>query len=251
MEMIKMQNKWAMAIKPVVDVRAEPKFRSERVHQIVFGEIVELLEEQIDNEYLYICDKRVDYRGYVNRNTLHILSEDEHSQLNKLPVLKVSVPFCKTVGGLSFLLPVGSRLYKQSENEYILPNGTVYSLSDSLLNIHSNIIDLALDFLGVPYLWGGISSYGFDCSGFVNRLYDLTGKDLPRDAGDQEEYLESVEFPEPGDLLFMKGHVMIYIGEGKIIHANGHDMCVSITDIVKDEYGKYLKNQIRKIGRVK
>ncbi|MGB4756140.1 MAG: SH3 domain-containing protein, partial [Fervidobacterium sp.] len=66
-----MQNKWAMAIKPVTDVRAEPKFRSERVHQIVFGEIVELLEEQIDNEYLYICDKRVDYRGYVNRNTLH------------------------------------------------------------------------------------------------------------------------------------------------------------------------------------
>jgi len=103
------RDRLAMAIKPVVDVRAEPKFKSERVHQIVFGEIVELLEEQIDNEYLYICDKRVDYRGYVNRNTLHILSEDEHSQLNKLPVLKVSVPFVKplVVYPFFFLLEVG------------------------------------------------------------------------------------------------------------------------------------------------
>jgi len=244
------RDRLAMAIKPVVDVRAEPKFKSERVHQIVFGEIVELLEEQIDNEYLYICDKRLDYRGYVNRNTLHILSEDEHSQISKLPFLKVSVPFCRTIGGLSFILPVGSILYEQSENEYIMPNGTVYSLVDSPLSAHDNIIDLALDFLGVPYLWGGTSSYGFDCSGFVNRIYDLIGKWLPRDAGDQEEYLESVEFPEPGDLLFMKGHVMMYLGERKIVHANGHDMCVSITDLNKDDYGKYLKSQIRKIGRL-
>jgi len=244
-------NELAMAIKPVVDVRAEPKFRSERMHQVVFGEIVEILEQRIDSEYLYVRDTRLDYQGYVNKNTLHILSEDEYSQMNKLRILKVSVPFCRTAGDLSFILPVGSRLYELSENKYLLPNGTVYSLVDSPISTHDNVTDLALDFLGVPYLWGGTSSYGFDCSGFVNRLYDLVGKKLPRDAGEQERHLESVEFPEPGDLLFMEGHVMMYLGEGRIVHANGHEMCVSITTLDKDEYGKYLKTQIRRIGRVR
>ncbi|WP_448374660.1 C40 family peptidase [Fervidobacterium sp.] len=239
---------FAFVLSPVSDVRSEPKFRSERIHQLVFGEIVEVIEHSEESDYIRIRDVRINYCGYVNKYTVHFLTNDEYEALSKLNMLKVSVPFCKSYGEIQFILPFGSRLYFDKESDFFLPNGKHYSLVDNPVSDLKDVVDLAQQFLGVPYLWGGTSSYGFDCSGFVNRLYDVAkGIDIPRDAGDQESELKATDEIEPGNLLYMEGHVMMYIGENKIIHANGHDMCVSITDLAYDEYGKYLKTKIRKI----
>ncbi|MEN3043505.1 MAG: C40 family peptidase [Fervidobacterium sp.] len=233
---------------PVVDMRAEPKFRSERIHQMVFGESVEIKGE-IENEYIYACDLRLNYCGYLNKNCVWTLSKNEYEEFIKLDIIKVKKPFCKTDGWITYMLPIGSRIYTDTRVCY-LPNGKIFQLVDDPSLELNDIVNLSVNFIGVPYLWGGTSSYGFDCSGFVNRLYDALNINIPRDAHQQEESLECVRQPEPGDLLFMEGHVMLYIGDNKVIHANGHDMCVSITDLDKEDYGRYLKNKIRKVCTV-
>ncbi|MGQ9855244.1 MAG: C40 family peptidase [Fervidobacterium sp.] len=244
-----MKKSYAAVINPVTDLRAEPKFRSERVHQLVFGEVVEVLTQE-ENDYLYVRDIRLDYKGFINRNTLYFLTDYEYEELSKCEQTKILVPFCRTSGAISYMLPLGSRLYRDGDT-FLLPGGKSYSLLDAPTVKAKDVVELSLQFLGIPYLWGGTSSYGFDCSGFVNRLYDVLGVNIPRDANQQEEFLDRVEQPKSGDLLFMKGHVMLYMGDNKIIHANGHYMCVSITDLEKEEYGRYLKSQVRKIGTIK
>lgn len=250
----------AIIVVPVTDVRAERRFRSEGIHQLVFGEIVEVLEdiqllEKFD--YILIRDVRLDYKGYVNKNTLYFMTEKEYEQIKNFRIIKLSVPFCRISGSVSFLLPFGSRLYTENGKDFFLPNGFVYNVVDEPNESFNSVVELALQMIGIPYLWGGTSSYGFDCSGFVNRLYDVAlNIDMPRDAGDQENRypqiatVDEYEKLMPGDLLYMEGHVMMYIGDGKIVHANGHNMCVSITDLNDNDYGRYLKSQIRKVCRV-
>ncbi|MEJ5258375.1 MAG: SH3 domain-containing C40 family peptidase [Fervidobacterium sp.] len=243
-----MEKLYGVVINPVTDVRSEPKFKSERVHQLVFGEFVEILKEE--NDYVYASDIRLNYRGFINKHTLYLLTLEEYRELSRFEQVKISAPFCRTSGVISYMLPFGSRLYRDGDT-FLLPDGRSYSLLDAPTVETKDVVEISLQFLGIPYLWGGTSSYGFDCSGFVNRLYDVLGIDIPRDANQQEEYLESAESPKSGDLLFMKGHVMLYMSENKVIHANGHHMCVSITDLEKEEYGRYLKSQVRKVGTIK
>lgn len=88
----------------------------------------------------------------------------------------------------------------------------------------NEIVQLAQSFLGVRYVWGGISPEGFDCSGFVRYIYSRYGVDLPRTSRDMYDNSGSaVSDPKPGDLVFFsKGnvsHVGIYLGDGRFISA--------------------------------
>ncbi len=99
------------------------------------------------------------------------------------------------------------------------------------LNIKQTI-ELARRFLGLPYLWGGTSSLGFDCSGFVQMLYRQRGIHIPRDAGPQSRWEGFQPVPrnklKPGDLVFFGKspdkvtHTGMYIGRGQFIHATTH-----------------------------
>jgi cell wall-associated NlpC family hydrolase len=97
-------------------------------------------------------------------------------------------------------------------------------------------IDLAKRFLGLPYLWGGTSSFGFDCSGFTQMLLRARGVNMPRDADQQAAWTSLISVDrkdlQPGDLLFFGSspravtHTAMYIGDGQFIQAttNGHPM---------------------------
>ena len=95
----------------------------------------------------------------------------------------------------------------------------------------NNLIDIATEFLDIPYLWGGKSRFGFDCSGFVQTVFFTFGIELPRDSYQQMDYKGLVEIKysdaQVGDLLFFLdnknvNHVAISIGNEEIIHSSGY-----------------------------
>ena len=88
------------------------------------------------------------------------------------------------------------------------------------------LLERAQSRLGWPYLMGGMTREGIDCSGFVHLLYREMGRVIPRNARDQWRCCKPVEAPRPGDLVFMEinqriDHVMLYIGEGQVVEATG------------------------------
>ena len=94
---------------------------------------------------------------------------------------------------------------------------------------------MALRFLGAPYLWGGRESLGLDCSGLVQQALFACGLACPRDTDQQEELgtaIDAADFGR-GDLVFWKGHVAIGLGEGRIIHANGHHMATAVEPLAE------------------
>ena len=114
----------------------------------------------------------------------------------------------------------------------------------------NELISYAKSFLGVPYLWGGKSSLGFDCSGFVQTIFKMCGVNMPRDASQQILKRDLIEIDykdiQNGDLLFFSekkhvNHVAIYIGNNEIIHSSG---CVKIENL-KDN--KKLNQKLCKI----
>ncbi|MCA1053857.1 C40 family peptidase [Rossellomorea aquimaris] len=114
----------------------------------------------------------------------------------------------------------------------------------------SDIVKSGEAFLALPYLWGGMSSYGFDCSGFSYSMCKANGYVIPRDAGDQAKEGEEVLLTDlkPGDLLFFayeegKGsihHVAIYYGDGKMIHSPNTGKSIEVITIQGTYYEKEL-----------
>ena len=106
---------------------------------------------------------------------------------------------------------------------------------------YSQVVSIALQYLGIPYVWGGASpSTGFDCSGFVQYVYAQAGVYLPHHAASQFAYGVAVSRDqlEPGDLVFFDGlgHVGIYIGEGQFVHAPHTGDVVKISSLYEDWY---------------
>lgn len=115
-----------------------------------------------------------------------------------------------------------------SQKESSISSGSSYSGGSG-----SSVVDYATQFVGNPYVWGGTSlTNGADCSGFVQSVYNNFGVSLPRTSYEQQNAGREVSYSEaqPGDLICYGGHVAIYMGNGKIVHASNSRDGIKVSD---------------------
>lgn len=217
----------------VADIRVEPRFRSERDSQLVYGEEVRILSESEDYAYIEGPDR---LKGYVLKT---LLSEG--------PPRKYKIR--RNFRAKRMIFPFGSYVCDDDVSEHDIPDDLIVKLDTKF-----RTASLSHEFLGVPYLWGGTSDLGYDCSGFTQRLFRFNNTEIPRNADwqrDNSVTVSSFDDATEGDLVFFEGHVALYLGNRLIIHANLHDGGVSYTDLSDGkEYSKMLMKIFEKIGRI-
>jgi gamma-D-glutamyl-L-lysine dipeptidyl-peptidase len=207
-----------------IPLRKEANSRSEMVSTILFGETYNILHQ--DKEWTHITTLNDMYQGFISTNQISLLQ----TPLNDI-VVATGYPFTilNTDAGI-VMAPFGAQLPDTTNDECSI-NGTTYAiLSKQEPQSLESVSNLARQFLNVPYLWGGKTAFGIDCSGLVQVVYKAVGVQLPRDAYQQAEMGGDVSFleeVEPGDLAFFDNeegritHVGLMLSAHQIIHASG------------------------------
>lgn len=216
-----------------IPVRTEPRESSELCTQILFGETYEVLEQQ--GRWLRVS---IDYDGYEGWIDAKLDRNDDEQEVMKWARAKkwiVPWPSVKAVckgEPHSTLLPAGSEIWINGNElaSFHVGKDEFHVDCDYLLSATPGIEAVAMSLFGAPYLWGGRSFYGMDCSGFTQLVYKIVGKKLPRDASQQialGRELSPDEEPQLGDLAFFNSpsgnitHVGLCLGDKRIIHASG------------------------------
>jgi hypothetical protein len=245
---------------PIIPIRKEPDHRSEQTSQLLFGEKA-LVQNQRDN-WIEIVTLFDSYTGWIEFRSVEELKDINGDQ----NVAVVSELF-------SIIRRNETRIYIPAGSEIPVPDSTLsFNLAgnnytvDKILPVpvsysRKGIVETSLQFMNAPYLWGGRTLFGIDCSGFVQTVFKIHGITLPRDTKDQVKAgseIESLQDILPGDLIFFDNkegiitHVGISIGENQVVHAS---LCVKIdrldqNGIFNREKGEYT-HRLRIIKRIK
>ena len=214
----------------IIPLRFEPNDRSEIVSQVLFGEHFEILEQL--KQWSRIKMQYDHYEGWVDSKQFQIISESSYNQLSTEAII-LNADLIEYITGRSNLLmpiPLGSSLSFINHNEINTSGFDFEGTKTSGEKNKENLISTAFMYLNAPYLWGGKTPFGIDCSGFTQMVYKLNGYKLLRDASQQStqgEPLSFIEESEPGDLAFFDNeegniiHVGIIMDDNYIIHASG------------------------------
>ena len=236
----------------VVPVRSEPADTSEIVSQLLFGELFQIAETR--NSWSKIIMAYDNYEGWVDKKQCCLLTEDDFQKLHnntKTVVTDTLAIISDKTLGLSYPVVIGSSLPGLNEKKLPIAGHEYFFDGNyaefSVMPDAGLITGYALKFLNAPYLWGGRSPFGIDCSGFTQVVMKLCGIALLRDAAQQALQGSAVDFVEealPGDLAFFENaenrfiHTGIILSGQKIIHASGR---VRIDDIDHEGiFNKYL-----------
>jgi len=217
----------------VIPVRKDPNDRSEMVTQLLFGERVEVIDKQDNWRKVKLAFDG--YTGWVDKKQLVELELSEYSRLEAMPP-SLSMDIVQLVVLNSHqVVPVvlGSSLTGFNQKKFNF-GGTEFlyegNVSTFIKPDASLLLEHAYMYLNSPYLWGGRSPFGIDCSGFTQMAYKLCGISIKRDASQQAEngtLINLVEEANPGDLAFFDNaegkitHVGFVLPNKMILHASG------------------------------
>jgi hypothetical protein len=217
----------------IVPVRKEPSDKSELVSQLLFGETVEVMDMQ--DSWRKVRMLFDNYTGWIDKKQIINITDDE---LLKIKTSKTFISsdlvqlaiwdknqICPVVLG-SFLPAYQDHKFFIGETEYVFEGNVIENgIPDS-----SRLLEHAYMYMNSPYLWGGRSPFGIDCSGFTQMVYKLCGFSLNRDSFKQAEQgitINLLEESKAGDLAFFDNaegkitHVGIILPGSQIIHASG------------------------------
>lgn len=224
---------------PVVDLRSEPRMDSGPQTQMIFGDSVRVFEEM--DGWSWVQAERDGYTGYVSAAALERPAGDATHM--------VVVPRTFVYPGADLRLPHTKALSLGSRTRIVgaaETRGTKYAVLESgetLIASHlapigehaADYVAVAETLLHTPYLWGGTSGFGIDCSGLVQLSMWVAGRRVLRDSDMQQASLGEIVEPDAaysnlkrGDLVFWKGHVAICASPDMLIHASGHTMTVTL-----------------------
>jgi len=233
------------------------------VSQLLFGESVEIIES--NDKWHNIKNKYDDYTGWVDKKQVVLISNDEFQKINSSKTY-ISADLIQIIlWNQNQICPIvmGSTLPLYQDRNFHF-NNTEYSFEGNVIDFEmkrpEKLLDHAYMFLNAPYLWGGRTTMGIDCSGFTQMVFKLCGIKLKRDSAQQAEQgetINSIEDSKPGDLAFFDSeerkikHVGIILAGNHIIHASGKVKIERIDQkgILSEEAGTYSHN-LRVIKRV-
>ena len=222
---------------PVADLHAAPSRDAGIDTQFLLGETVRVFD--VAKGWAWVQGERDSYVGYMPGSSLsfeldprpthrvtalrsYVFPEPE---LKKPPLASLSMGSLVTVAGEEM---------RRNTRYAILPNGTAVPAVHvaPLAETDADFVAVAERFLHAPYLWGGTSGFGVDCSGLVQLAMSMAGQTVLRDTDMQERELGTrlagIEGLQRGDLVFWKGHVGIMLDGQRLLHANAHHMMTAI-----------------------
>lgn len=225
------QMEYAVVSVPAAPMRRKPNHRSEMVNQLLFGESVKILKPK-GELWFKVRSLHDGYEGWMTKSLL--LPVVENIANNICPFATTDMLSAISIGDQQINIPIGSSLPFFEKGNGKLANldysfAGHYFKRDEQEPSAELVMQLTEKWLNAPYLWGGRTLLGVDCSGFVQVIFKLMGIDLPRDASQQAKQGKKVKkFANalPGDLAFFNNkedivHVGILLGDGKVIHASG------------------------------
>lgn len=217
----------------VVPVRREPSDKAEMSTQLLFGDVMEVSGQE--GSWLNIKILFDGYEGWVETKQIREIDEDEFQRLSASNVFVNSKLYGDSVlqNGQTIMLPSGCSFYNLNNQlmviggqEYLI-DGTVYPFE---FKGYDALLKTANEYLSCPYLWGGKTYLGLDCSGLTQVVYKQHGISLLRDAAQQAGQGEQISFLSdglPGDLLFFDNedgkivHVGILLSDQLLLHCSG------------------------------
>ena len=248
----------------LVPVRNEPDHRAQMVTQLLFGEHYAVTAYGEDGKWLSISNAYDKYEGWIQLEQHHEITDEYFNQIENSDYkictdLFASILFNRHPVNILMgsILPITvNELFKMEEQ--LAFNGEAKSLGQRMGM--DFLRQIATKLLGAPYLWGGRSPLGIDCSGFVQLVFRIGGYFLPRDSTQQilhGELVHGLDQKQAGDIAFFMDendkvdHVGILLGDDEVIHASGQVRLDTITDqgIIHSEHER-LTHRLHSIKRV-
>ena len=201
-----------------IPVRKEKSSKSELTTQLIYGEIYKVLKKYKKWYQIEIIDDN--YKGWINYSQFFEISKDTFDNiLNTKPILLQEISKeIETLDG-KMLISIGAKISST--------NALNHNLNKPYNQKQTTITQTAMKYLNTPYLWGGKTHNGIDCSGFSQMVFKLNGINILRDANQQANQGKEIDFSsiQEGDLAFFGEkkvtHVGIILKNKKIIHSFG------------------------------
>ncbi|TAF45213.1 MAG: NlpC/P60 family protein [Sphingobacteriales bacterium] len=242
-----MDNNYGICHLPLIPIRANASHPSEMISQLIFGQMYTITKWEEKWLKIKVIDDA--YEGWIDKNQYqeidNLLAQKTCTQ-NHYYTQNIFSEVTNIANTQNMYLPFGAALHNLQNltftlgnNNYELINGN--AVLPNAKNFMQTVEKTAMLFINAPYLWGGKTHFGIDCSGFSQQVFKLCGIQLPRDAWQQALQGNVVDFLETaklGDLAFFDNnegkitHVGILLNKHKIIHASAK---VKINSI--DNYG--------------